>query len=64
MTDDSRGDWDDGHTHAWVYFGGMASCSLCAATLAPGGKVSAPTRKSRQHQQLGKLAAKKKKRAR
>lgn len=43
--------WDDGHKHAWVYFGGMASCKHCAATVAPGGEVSAPTASSLRHRQ-------------
>ncbi len=48
--------WDNGHAHRWVYFGGMASCSLCAARLEPGGAVKAPTQSSRQHREMSIVA--------
>lgn len=47
--------WNDGHTHTWRYFGGMASCVQCAATLQPDGTVNAPTKSSRKHRQKGLL---------
>ena len=50
--------WNDGHEHMWTYFGGMASCVHCAATVSPGGKVSRPSLRSRQHRQMAQRAAK------
>lgn len=50
--------WNDGHAHQWVYFGGFASCSECAASVAPNGRVKAPTQRSRQHRQMAQLAEK------
>lgn len=49
--------WNDGHYHRFVYFGGMASCSLCAASVNPDGKVKAPTSSSRQHRQMAIISA-------
>lgn len=53
--------WNDGHKHFFRYFGGMASCIECAATVSPDGKVSAPTKRSRQHQQMAAIAQRKRK---
>lgn len=44
--------WNDGHVHMYSYFGGMASCSLCAATVSPDGKISKPTQRSREHRKI------------
>lgn len=52
--------WTDGHEHMWTYFGGMASCVHCAASVSPGGTVSRPTLRSRQHRQMAQVAAKNK----
>lgn len=51
--------YDDGHKHAFTYFGGMASCVHCAARLEPGGKVLAPNASSKRHRDKA-LAARKK----
>jgi len=50
--------WNDGHKHMWTYFGGMATCVHCAAETSPGGKVTAPSRRSKAHRAKG-LEAKK-----
>ena len=58
MKTDELREWDDGHRHSYTYFGGMASCVKCAATVDPGGEVKKPTASSKKHRKLG-LAAKK-----
>lgn len=50
--------------HSMVYFGGMASCTKCAAELLPNGKLRAPSASSRMHSAKAKAAFAKKRKKR